>query len=82
MLVILSVSSFPALAVSKVDDVRPVLQYYSQFDDPLAQFHENQLKLKVQLCAPTYIKPFSTVIRSPCMNLPKASFKILSSNKS
>lgn len=27
-----------------VEDVRPVLKYYSQFDDPLAKFQENQKK--------------------------------------
>ncbi|XP_053404888.1 mitochondrial import inner membrane translocase subunit TIM50-C-like isoform X2 [Mercenaria mercenaria] len=35
-----------AIAVSKVDDVRPVLKYYSQFDNPMEKFHENQRKLK------------------------------------
>ncbi|KAL4238757.1 Mitochondrial import inner membrane translocase subunit TIM50 [Mactra antiquata] len=35
-----------AIAASKVDDVRPVLKYYSEFDDPLAKFHENQKALK------------------------------------
>jgi hypothetical protein len=28
----------PAIHMSDVDDVRPVLQYYSQFDDPAAEF--------------------------------------------
>lgn len=35
-----------AIAVSKVDDVRPVLRYYNEFDKPLEKFHENQRKLK------------------------------------
>ena len=35
-----------AIATLGVDDVRPVLQYYHQFDDPLKQFRENQRKLK------------------------------------
>lgn len=39
--------SFPALAHSKVDDVRSVLEYYMQFDDPMAKFRENQLILQV-----------------------------------
>ena len=41
----------PALAYSKVDDVRPVLSYYQQFDDPLDQFHQNQAKLRVRRSA-------------------------------
>ncbi|WAR20550.1 TI50C-like protein [Mya arenaria] len=32
---------------SNVEDVRPVLQYYRQFDDPIDQFHKNQAKLRV-----------------------------------
>lgn len=44
---ILIVWSFPALAHSKVDDVRSVLEYYMQFDDPMAKFRENQLILQV-----------------------------------
>ncbi|XP_052769066.1 mitochondrial import inner membrane translocase subunit TIM50-C-like [Mya arenaria] len=35
-----------ALAGSNVEDVRPVLQYYRQFDDPIDQFHKNQAKLR------------------------------------
>jgi len=31
---------------SDVDDVREVLQYYRQFDDPIAAFRENQRKLE------------------------------------
>ncbi|WAR20523.1 TI50C-like protein [Mya arenaria] len=31
---------------SNVEDVRPVLQYYRQFDDPIDQFHKNQAKLR------------------------------------
>nr|KAG5699752.1 hypothetical protein BaRGS_014168 [Batillaria attramentaria] len=34
------------IAASDVEDVRTVLQYYSQFDDPLAVFRENQRKLQ------------------------------------
>jgi len=30
---------------SNVDDVRPVIQYYSNFDDPLAVFREKQKKV-------------------------------------
>lgn len=36
------------IAESGVDDVRGVLEYYSQFDDPLATFRENQRKLAEQ----------------------------------
>ncbi|KAK3092998.1 hypothetical protein FSP39_009840, partial [Pinctada imbricata] len=35
-----------AIAASKVEDVRPVLDYYSQFDEPLEKFKENQAKLQ------------------------------------
>uniref|UniRef100_A0A915KI22 Uncharacterized protein n=1 Tax=Romanomermis culicivorax TaxID=13658 RepID=A0A915KI22_ROMCU len=34
-----------AIVDSDVDDVRPVLQYYSNFDNPLAEYRENQKKL-------------------------------------
>ena len=34
-----------AIAASNVDDVRPVLEFYSQFDNPLEAFKERQLKL-------------------------------------
>lgn len=35
--------------MSDVMDVREVLTYYSQFDDPIAAFRENQRKLMEQL---------------------------------
>ncbi|KAL8590109.1 hypothetical protein ACOMHN_034340 [Nucella lapillus] len=34
------------IATSEVEDVRKVLEYYSQFDDPVAAFKENQRKLQ------------------------------------
>ena len=34
-----------AISTEKVEDVRQVIRYYSQFDDPLAVFRENQRKL-------------------------------------
>lgn len=34
-----------AIANAKVEDVREVLVHYKQFDNPLAQFRENQRKL-------------------------------------
>ncbi|CAB3244950.1 unnamed protein product [Arctia plantaginis] len=37
------------IAMSDVIDVREVLTYYSQFDDPIAAFRENQRKLMEQL---------------------------------
>lgn len=40
---------FSALAHSKVEDVRSVLEYYMQFDDPIAKFRENQLILQVTI---------------------------------
>ncbi|KAK3600609.1 hypothetical protein CHS0354_008892 [Potamilus streckersoni] len=36
------------LAASGVEDVRPVLKYYGEFDDPLEKFKENQQKLREQ----------------------------------
>ncbi|XP_054713297.1 mitochondrial import inner membrane translocase subunit TIM50-like [Uloborus diversus] len=35
-----------AIATSEVEDVRTVLEYYSQFDDPIQVFKENQRKLQ------------------------------------
>ncbi|XP_053611826.1 mitochondrial import inner membrane translocase subunit TIM50-C-like isoform X2 [Plodia interpunctella] len=37
------------IAMSEVADVREVLTYYSQFDDPIAMFRENQRRLLEQL---------------------------------
>ncbi|CAH2049052.1 unnamed protein product, partial [Iphiclides podalirius] len=37
------------IAMSNVIDVREVLTYYSQFDDPIAAFRENQRKLMEQM---------------------------------
>ncbi|XP_068622602.1 mitochondrial import inner membrane translocase subunit TIM50-C [Battus philenor] len=37
------------IAMSNVTDVREVLTYYSQFDDPIAAFRENQRKLMEQM---------------------------------
>ncbi|XP_012942462.1 mitochondrial import inner membrane translocase subunit TIM50 [Aplysia californica] len=34
------------VAASGVDDIRPVLDYYHQFDDPIAAFKDNQRKLQ------------------------------------
>ena len=33
--------------MSEVDDIRPVLEHYSQFDDPIAAFKEKQRQLQV-----------------------------------
>lgn len=38
-----------AVSSADVDDVREVLQYYRQFDNPLAKFKENQRILLQQL---------------------------------
>ena len=40
---------FQSLAIkqSDVDDVREVLRYYKQYDDPIEAFRENQRKLQV-----------------------------------
>ena len=41
------------IAMSEVEDVRTVLEFYGTFDDPLAAFRENQRKLQVsdRFCA-------------------------------
>lgn len=38
-----------AIATSEVHDVREVLDFYNQFDDPIEAFRENQRKLQVRL---------------------------------
>ena len=38
---------FTAVASAKVEDVRPVLDYYSQFEDPMQKFRENQAELQI-----------------------------------
>ncbi|KAH8257880.1 hypothetical protein KR038_002403, partial [Drosophila bunnanda] len=43
------VSFLKLIAQSNVDDVREVLHYYRQFDDPISQFRENQRKLAEQM---------------------------------
>ena len=40
-----------AVKESDVDDVRDVLSYYKQFDDPIAVFRENQRKLQEETLA-------------------------------
>lgn len=42
-------ASRTAIASNEVTDVREVITYYRQFDNPLAQFRENQRKLLEQL---------------------------------
>ncbi|XP_017054829.1 mitochondrial import inner membrane translocase subunit TIM50-C [Drosophila ficusphila] len=37
------------IAQNNVDDVREVLHYYRQFDDPISQFRDNQRKLAEQM---------------------------------
>ena len=39
--------SCAAIATSDVQDVREVLDFYNQFDDPIEAFRENQRKLQV-----------------------------------
>lgn len=41
--------SLAAVANAKVEDVRDVLVYYKQYDNPLGQFRENQRKLLQQM---------------------------------
>ncbi len=47
---ILSSRLFLPLAIKETDveDVREVLEYYRQFDDPIEAFRENQRKLQVR----------------------------------
>lgn len=40
---------FLAIAAAKVEDVREVLDYYHQFDDPIQAFRDNQRKLIVSI---------------------------------
>jgi len=40
-----------AIALNEVDDVRPVLEFYSQFDDPIAAFRDKQRQLQVIICS-------------------------------
>lgn len=41
-------SIFLAIFLSDVDDVRPILQYYSQFDDPAAEFRRRASMIEEQ----------------------------------
>lgn len=41
--------SVAAIASAEVADVREVINYYRQFENPLAQFRENQRKLLEQM---------------------------------
>ena len=40
---------FSAIVTADVDDVREVMIYYKQFENPIEQFKENQRKLYEQL---------------------------------
>lgn len=42
-------SPVTVIAQNDVDDVREVLHYYRQFEDPINQFRENQRKLAEQM---------------------------------
>lgn len=44
------------MATNKVEDVRTVLQYYNEFDDPMAKFRENQVTVMVSLPYPRVFK--------------------------
>jgi len=50
-----------AIALNEVDDVRSVLEFYSQFDDPIAAFREKQWQLQVEHCS-----SFSLIIEGLC----------------
>ena len=51
------VFAFAAIAMSNVEDVRTVLEHYSQFDDPIAAFKEKQLQLQVLLSLLIFTQP-------------------------
>lgn len=42
-----------AVVVNKVEDVRSVIQYYNQYDDPMAKFRENQVAVQVCMVCST-----------------------------
>jgi mitochondrial import inner membrane translocase subunit TIM50 len=42
-------SFYTAIVTADVDDVREVMMYYKQFEDPIEQFRENQRKLLEQM---------------------------------
>ena len=46
-ILISSTSFYTAIKQSDVDDVRDVLRYYKNHDDPIEAFRENQRKLQV-----------------------------------
>lgn len=46
---VIFVCACPAISSAEVADVREVITYYRQFDNPLAQFRENQRKLLEQM---------------------------------
>ncbi|XP_017864463.1 PREDICTED: mitochondrial import inner membrane translocase subunit TIM50-B [Drosophila arizonae] len=50
------ISFLSVLGSSDVDDVREVLQYYNQFEEPIVQFRENQRKLSEQMQADEFEK--------------------------
>jgi mitochondrial import inner membrane translocase subunit TIM50 len=48
LLALMHFVSFTAIADAEVQDVREVLVYYKNFENPLAQFRENQRKVLEQ----------------------------------
>lgn len=46
---------FVAIALSNVNDVRPVLDYYNQYDDPLQAFRDKQKQLEVIITVTIHI---------------------------
>lgn len=46
-----------------MEDVREVLQYYQQFDDPIEAFRENQRKLQVSRQSSDYRLYHNLLIR-------------------
>lgn len=65
---------FSAIHLSDVDDVRPTLQYYSQFDDPLREFKERAARVAelVSIFQLLYYLSFNSI----CYSFSENQFKL------
>lgn len=59
---------FLAIHLSDVDDVRPVLQYYNQFDDPTAEFRRRVQMIADEVCTKKNIFSKTTLKSSQSHN--------------
>lgn len=48
-IILILLFSILAIVTADVDDVREVMMYYKQFEDPIEKFRENQRKLLEQM---------------------------------